>query len=187
MSDTPFLVSHVSVIADQLFERVAQALAQQRGRLDPAVDNSRAGNTDPEGARATIQAMTGPSGFMLCNTFNHGWLPWHILGQGQKVMVYVIGDPWLALELKQGDIRAALYAPLRLLHYENAEGKTGLEDDRPSSIFGQFGNARINAFAAELDRKLEALLATVTKSLRRKASMLGTSMANRLDRQRRFT
>jgi len=50
----------------------------------------------------------------------------------------------------------------RLLHYENDEGKTCLEYDRPSSIFGQFGNGRINAFAAELDRKVEALAPTVT-------------------------
>ncbi len=61
-----------------------------------------------------------------------------------------------------GDRRAALYAPLRLLHYENDEGKTCLEYDRPSSIFGEFGNGRINAFAAELDHKVEALVATVT-------------------------
>ena len=107
--------------------------------------------------------MAGPSGFMLFNTFNHGWLPLHSLGQVQKVMVCVIGNPLFALELKQGDIRAALYAPLRLLHYENDEGKTCLEYDRPSSIFGQFGNARINAVAAELDHKLDALVVTVTK------------------------
>jgi uncharacterized protein (DUF302 family) len=163
MSDTRFLVSHVSVIADKPFELVAQALERQLGRFDPEVYNSLAENTDPDGARAKIQAMAGPSGFMLFNTFNHGWLPLHLLGQVQKVMVYVIGNPLFALELKQGDIRAALYAPLRLLHYENDEGKTCLEYDRPSSIFGQFGNARINAVAVELDHKLDALVATVTK------------------------
>jgi len=163
MSNSQFTVNHISVVAEKPYEQVAQALEGQLGRFDPEVYNSLAGDTDPDGARAKIQAMTGPSGFMLFNTFNHGWLPLHILGQVQKVMVYVFGNPLFALELKQGDIRAALYAPLRLLHYENDEGKTCLEYDRPSSIFGQFGNARINAFAAELDRKVEALVATVTK------------------------
>jgi hypothetical protein len=66
-----------------------------------------------------------------------------------------------ALELKQGDIRAALYAPLRLLHYETDEGKTCREHDRPSSILVSSGTGRINAFAAERDRKVEALVTTV--------------------------
>ena len=38
-------------------------------------------------------------------------------------------------------------------------GKTCVEYDRPSSLFGQFGNDRIGPTAAMLDRKLEALVA----------------------------
>jgi hypothetical protein len=34
-----------------------------------------------------------------------------------------------------------------------------VEYDRPSSLFGQFGNSEINAVADMLDRKLEALVA----------------------------
>jgi hypothetical protein len=34
-----------------------------------------------------------------------------------------------------------------------------VEYDRPSSLFGQFGNDRIDPTAAMLDRKLEALVA----------------------------
>ena len=69
--------------------------------------------------------------------------------------------PLFALELKQGDILTALYAPLRLLHYENDEGKTCREHDRPSSILVSSGTGRINPFAAERDRKVEALVTTV--------------------------
>jgi hypothetical protein len=52
--------------------------------------------------------------------------------------------------------------PLRVLIYENQEGKTRVEYDRPSSLFGQFGNAKITAIAVMLDGKLEAL---VTKAI----------------------
>jgi hypothetical protein len=41
--------------------------------------------------------------------------------------------------MTQHDIRASLYAPLRVLIYENEEGKTCVEYDKPSSLFGQFG------------------------------------------------
>jgi uncharacterized protein (DUF302 family) len=35
--------------------------------------------------------------------------------------------------------RAGLYVPLRVLIYENEPGKTCVEYDKPSSLFGQFG------------------------------------------------
>jgi hypothetical protein len=41
------------------------------------------------------------------------------------------------------------------------EGRTCLEYDKPSSLFGQFGNTEIAAVASMLDRKLEALVAAV--------------------------
>jgi hypothetical protein len=69
------------------------------------------------------------------------------------------GNPLIALQMTQHDIRASLYAPLRVLVYENADGKTCIEYDKPSSLFGQFGNAEVDAVAAMLDRKLEALVA----------------------------
>ena len=60
------------------------------------------------------------------------------------------------------DRLAGLYAPLRVLLYEEERGKTCLEYDRPSSLFGQFGDDRISPTAALLDRKLEALVAAVS-------------------------
>jgi hypothetical protein len=38
-----------------------------------------------------------------------------------------------------------------------------VEYDRPSSLFGQFGNDRISPTAAMLDKKLEALVAAAFK------------------------
>jgi hypothetical protein len=48
---------------------------------------------------------------------------------------------------------------LRVLLYENEHGKTCVEYDKPSSLFGQFGNAKVTEVAAMLDRKLEQLVA----------------------------
>jgi uncharacterized protein (DUF302 family) len=61
--------------------------------------------------------------------------------------------------MTQHDIRASLYAPLRVLIYENEEGKTCVEYDKPSALFGQFGNAKVTDVAAMLDQKLESLVA----------------------------
>src|SRR5262249_17622986 len=77
----------------------------------------------------------------------------------KKAVQYIVGNPLFAIQMTRHDLRAGLYAPLRVLLYEAEEGKTCLEYDRPSSLFGQFGNAKGTEVAAMLDRKLEQLVA----------------------------
>jgi uncharacterized protein (DUF302 family) len=88
---------------------------------------------DAEGAKAKIEAMAGPSGFMLFATHNHGALL-RLASQKRKAIQYVVGNPLFALQMTQHDIRASLYAPLRVLIYVNEEGMTCLEYDKPSSL-----------------------------------------------------
>ena len=158
MNDSRFTVDHVRLATDKPFEDVAKAFGRQLGRFDPDVYKALAAGGDAEGARAKIEAMAGPSGFMLFATHNHGALL-RLASQKRKGIQYVVGNPLFALQMTQHDIRASLYAPLRVLIYENEEGKTCVEYDRPSSLFGQFGDSRIAPTATMLDRKLEALVA----------------------------
>src|SRR5262245_4076110 len=123
--------------------------------MKATVEETESGDT--EAAKAKIGAMAGPSGFMLFGTNDHGALL-RLVGQKRKAVQYVVGNPLFALQMTRHDIRASLYAPLRVLLYENEEGKTCVEYDRPSSLFAQFGNDRITPTAAMLDRKLGALV-----------------------------
>jgi uncharacterized protein (DUF302 family) len=151
-------VDHVRRTTDKPFGDVTTAFERQLGRFEPGVYQALAAGGDAEGARAKIEAMAGPSGFMLFATHNHGALL-RLAGQQRKAIQYVVGNPLFAFQMTQHDIRASLYAPLRVLIYEDEEGKTCVEYDRPSSLFGQFGDDRISPTAAMLDRKLEALVA----------------------------
>jgi len=158
MSESEVQVRHVRVATGRPFEEVAKGIERQLGRFDPEVYKSLAPGGDPEAARARIEAMAGPSGFMLFNTSDHGALL-RLAGQKRKAVQYVLGNPLFALQMTRHDVRAALYAPLRVLLYEDEQGKACVEYDRPSSLFGQFGNAEVTAVAAMLDRKLEELVA----------------------------
>ena len=162
MSDNHFTVDHVQRTTDKPFGDVTTAFERQLGRFEPGVYQALAAGGDAEGARARIEAMAGPSGFMLFASHNHGALL-RLAGQQRKAIQYVVGNPLFALQMTQHDIRASLYAPLRVLLYESEEGKTCLEYDRPSSLFGQFGNAEIDAVAAMLDKKLGALAAAAVE------------------------
>src|SRR5947209_20597552 len=162
MNSNRFTVDHIHRTTDKPFEDLANAFERQLGRFDPDVRKAATEIADTEEARARIEAMVGPSGFMLFGTQDHGALL-RLAGQKRKAIQYVVGNPLFALQMTQHDIRASLYAPLRVLIYEDGQGKTCVEYDRPSSLFGQFGNDRIAPTAAMLDRKLEALVAEAFK------------------------
>jgi uncharacterized protein (DUF302 family) len=162
MNSTRISVDHVRLTTNKPFGDVTKAFEQQVGRFDPDVYKALAEGGDAEGAKAKIEAMAGPSGFMLFATHNHGALL-RLAGQKRKAIQYVVGNPLFAFQMTQHDIRASLYAPLRVLIYENDERKTCVEYDKPSSLFGQFGNERIGPTAAMLDKKLESLVAAAIK------------------------
>src|SRR5262245_32746569 len=162
MTDTRFTVDHVRRTADKPFEDVTAAFERQLGRFDPEAYRALAAGGDAEGVRAGIEAMAGPGGFMLFGTNDHGSLL-RLAGQRRKAVQYVVGNPLFALQMTQHDIRAGLYAPLRVLLYENEAGQTCVEYDRPSSLFGQFGDDRIAPTAAMLDKKLEVLVTTAIR------------------------
>jgi uncharacterized protein (DUF302 family) len=162
LNTTRISVDHVRLATDKPFDEVTREFERQLGRFDPDVYKSLAENGDAEGAKARIEAMAGPSGFMLFATHNHGALL-RLAGQKRKAIQYVVGNPLFAFQMTQQDIRASLYASLRVLIYENDEGKTCVEYDKPPSLFGQFGNERISPTAAMLDKKLEALVAAAFK------------------------
>ena len=162
MNDSRFTVDHVRLATDKPFEEVARAFERQLGNFDPDLYKSLAAGGDAEGAKAKIEAMAGPSGFMLFAMHNHGALL-RLAGQKRKAVQYVVGNPLVAFQMTQHDIRASLYAPLRVLIYEDELGRTCLEYDKPSSLFGQFNDAWIASVAAKLDHKLEDLVAAAVK------------------------
>ncbi len=119
---------------------------------DLVADPNRANEVE-----AILQRQEGSSGLMLFTTYDHGPLL-TIKGAPRKARQYVVGNPLYAARMTQHDIRAALYAPLRALVYVDDSGRTTVEYDLPSSLFGQFGNHKVNEVAAELDRKMSALV-----------------------------
>jgi hypothetical protein len=83
MNVTRVTIDHVRVVADKPFEKVTKAFEQQLGRFEPEAYKSLAAGEDAEKVRAKIEAMVGPSGFMLFRTSDHGALL-RLAGQKKK-------------------------------------------------------------------------------------------------------
>jgi uncharacterized protein (DUF302 family) len=147
------------VVADKPIDKVTKAFDQQLGQFDPEVYKLLVAGENPDKVRAKLEGIVGPSGFMLFRTSDHGALLRLVSQEKKKAIQYLVGNPLFAVQMTQHDIRAGLYAPLRVLIYESDQGKTCIEYDRPSSLFGQFGNAKVTAVATMLDEKLEKLVA----------------------------
>jgi uncharacterized protein (DUF302 family) len=162
MNNSTYMVDHVRWTTTKPFEAVWADFERQLGRVDADAYPASLAVGDVEAARATIGAMAGPSGFMLFATHDHGSLL-GLVGPGRKALQYILGNPLFAVQMTRHAIAASLYAPLRVLLYEDDEGASCIEYDRPSSIFGQFGDDRIGQVAASLDQKLESLAATAIR------------------------
>ena len=67
------------------------------------------------------------------------------------MLQYDVGNPLTASKMTRHQLATALYAPFRRVLYENEQGHAVFEYDKPSSLFGQFGDARVTMIALELD------------------------------------
>lgn len=143
MKTSTFVVDRVSVESDEGFAEVTNNFEQQLGKFDPKiVESLSARSSNAENAKSKIEKMAGKSGFMLFGTVNHG-LQLSILKKNRRAMQYVMGNQLLAVQMTQHNLAASLYAPLRVLIYESDRGKTRVEYDKPSPLFGQFGDDKI--------------------------------------------
>jgi len=146
-------VEHVRIEAAKPFAEVKAALEEFVPLLDPVIPEAlRQGDI----GRAKEALQRGPE-LAIFSARDHGGLL-RIVGLARKAVQYEIGNPLTASRMTQHQLPASLYAPLRVLLYENEAGRAVFEYDRPSSLFGQFGDERVTAVGCELDAKLESVL-----------------------------
>jgi uncharacterized protein (DUF302 family) len=148
-------VRHMSLETNTDFERFTQNFERSLGRFDPCLVADL--ETAPEEAQKRLEKAAEEEGLMLFNIQDHGKLL-NILGNPKKAKQYVLGNPLTAITMTRHDIRAGLYAPLRVFVYEADDHSTRVEFDQPSSLFGQFNNPEITSVAQSLDMKLASLI-----------------------------
>jgi uncharacterized protein (DUF302 family) len=158
VSNSIITVTHVHFSSSLGFDEFTLRFEKSLGRHDlGAYQDLLKDPTKIKEVEKIIEAQAGRSGFMIFVVLDHGSLL-EIKGAPQTAKQYVIGNPLYAARMTAHDIRAALYAPLRVLVYEDSQHKTQIEYDLPSSLFGQFNNSEVNFVAKELDFKLETLI-----------------------------
>ncbi|HUZ31656.1 MAG TPA: DUF302 domain-containing protein [Xanthobacteraceae bacterium] len=145
-------VEHITIKTSKKFADVAAALEKNIPLLDARII---AALTDGDERRATELERGSPLFIFLKR--DHGALL-HAAGQSRKAVQYEIGNPHTASKMTRHRLPAGLYAPLRVILYEDETGGSVFEYDRPSSLFGQYGDERVTEVGRYLDGALEKIL-----------------------------
>jgi Domain of unknown function DUF302 len=146
-------VEHIRISSERSFAEVRQKLEDTLPKLDAIIADAL-GSGDQK--RATDYEVNAPK-LSIFEQRDHGALL-QIVGRKCNAIQYEIGNPLTASKMTRYKLPAALYAPLRVVLFEDERGKGVFEYDKPSSFFGQFGDERVTKVGRDLDVELETAL-----------------------------
>ena len=163
VSTRPLTVEHIRISSKKSFDEVKASLESRIRfvQVDLLIPFLQKG--DMAGARAELERLAAPTGLSILYSLNHGAALAMDGGPPRKAVGYGIGNVLTAVSMNKHNIAAGLYAPVRVVLYEGADGTAVFEYDRPSSMFGLLANASIDSVAAQLDVALKELLMDVGK------------------------
>ena len=146
-------VEHIRISSERSFAEVRRKLEGTVPKLDTGIaealrsgDRKRARDYEDNGPRLSIFGER-----------DHGALL-QIAGRRHNAVQYDIGNPLTASKMTRHQLPAALYAPLRVVLFEDEQGRGIFEYDRPSSFFSQYGEEGVTEVGRYLDATLEAVL-----------------------------
>jgi uncharacterized protein (DUF302 family) len=146
-------VEHIRISSGRRFAEVRRKLEGTVPKLDTGIAEILLSGDQQ---RAKIYEDNGPR-LSIFGERDHGALL-QIWGRRCNAVQYEIGNPVTASKMTRHQLPAALYAPLRVVLFEDEQGRGVCEYDRPSSFFGQYGDERVTEVGRYLDATLEAVL-----------------------------
>ena len=153
MTNQTIAVEHIRIESAKSFADVRAALERTVPHLDPSLVKALDAGDVP---RAIQEKKEGPE-LSIFQSRDHGAIL-QIDGKARNALQYDIGNPVTASLMTRHRLAAALYAPIRVVLYENDAGHGVFEYDQPSTTFGQFGDERVTAVARGLDAALARAL-----------------------------
>ncbi len=104
-----------------------------------------------------IHQHAGVIGLMIMGSLPQG-LVMSLSGERHRAKLLLIGNPLIAMNMMKVHPEVGVYAPLRVLFTENEVGKTIITYEKPSTLFGQWGEQIFQDSGKLLDEKMETLV-----------------------------
>jgi hypothetical protein len=158
VSERVVSVRHVTIEVQRNFEDAKAALENAAPALNLQFLVHLKSGDIPNAQRALELGAV----LSIFSSRDHGGLL-ALAGQHRKAIQYEIGNPLTASLMTRHVLSAALYAPLRVLLREGADGQVAFEYDQPSTLFGQFENEEVTKVGLGLDEALSKLIQIVAE------------------------
>ena len=154
-------IEHVVVASNQPYQQVIEAI---EARVGPPIDWQAIGAqmTSWEQFVQEMDAHAGSSGLTLFYKVEHSYLP--LLGKNSRAIQYTIGNALLASQMTRYTPETALYAPFKLVVYQDEAGRTSVAYDSFVSLLAQYRNEEITRAARQVAQKMEKLVADATRT-----------------------
>lgn len=147
------MVDHVRIDSTKAFAETVVALESQVPHVDDGIWE-RLENGEAEAVRRELEAGAA---LMICVKRDHGSTD-RMIDFRRNCVQYEIGNPLTASKMTSKNLAAGLYAPLKVVLYENDTGGSTFEYDLPSDQFGQFEDTDVTEVAMQLDTEIERAL-----------------------------
>lgn len=147
-------VEHKSIQIQTNFIEFTYNIEHSLGIINPGALRDLQG--DPASLAGFLEHLGGEEELILFAILEHG----RSMKKEDCINArqYHIGNPAIALQMTEQNIRCGLYTPLRLLVHENNKSEVFVEFDTPSSVFRQFNDSKIDNIAVSLEGKLLKLI-----------------------------
>jgi len=159
--DTIFQTKRITTSLHSTYGQFIENLESTLPKLTP--EDFKDLTNDPEKTKIHLESIAGKANLAILSSRPHGTLL-KLIGIDSKATTYEIGNPLLVLNMTSNDIRVALYTPIRVLVYEDANQQAFAEYDLPSSTLVQFQNDQVNQTTSLLDIMFEKLIREVDSS-----------------------
>lgn len=149
-------VEHVTVTSAKPYEAVRRSFEARLSKLD---ENMRAmtRTVGRDESRSSLVQAAGKDGIVWHYTTTHG--EWLLMRDGKVTTVteYFVGNILYPAEAQGTLAIDGLYAPLRIVMYENSQGSTTIEYDKPSTRLSQHHSKEIDAVGQLMDQRIARL------------------------------
>ena len=145
-------IEHIKISSERSFAEVRRKL---EGALPKYDRNIAATLSNGDEKSAKDYEENGPT-LSIVAAVDHG-ANLQIAGRKRNAVLYEIGNPLTATKMTRHQLPQA-FAPLRVVLFEDEQGRGVFEYDKPSSFFAQYGDERVAEEGRHSDATLEAAL-----------------------------
>lgn len=163
-------IRHTSVATGLSYAALVSAFEHELGRLDPATTQRLVERKSAwSEVESEIKKTGGAHDLMIIARADLGSIS-SLSGREKLCSLYLVGNPVIANQIINIDLRGSFYVPFRVALYDDANPAGAvIAYDRPSSFLATLGRPELADIGVYLDHKIDGVAAAIRAHGRRRS------------------